>query len=83
MLHTGNGSLLVAHAWTHAAKKKEERKKDKKLGATVKHGKHKYMQDGEETLQIKLVEQNVTLAHKPCVMCLLLLLLVITVNRPS
>lgn len=41
------------------------------------------MQDGEETLQIKLVEQNVTLAHKPCVMCLLLLLLVITVNRQS
>lgn len=59
------------------AKKKGERKKDKKLGATVKHGKHKHMQDGEETLQIKLVEQNVTLARKPCViMCLLLLLLV-------
>lgn len=64
-------------------KNRKKEREDKKLGATVKHGKHKHMQDGEETLQIKLVEQNVTLAHKPCVMCLLLLLLVITVKRQS
>lgn len=43
--------------------------------ATVKHGKHKHMQDGEETE----IKQNLTLAHKP-LMCLLLLLLVITVK---